>query len=132
MTHLLDTNICIWLMRGVRDVAARLEAGAPESFAISVITFYELALGVRKSSHPAREEGRLQRVIQPFQRIDFDAEAALEAAQIRAALEAQGCGIGPYDTLLAGHARSRGLIMVTDNFAEFSRVPDLQVEHWHR
>ncbi len=61
----------------------------------------------------------------------FDAEAAREAGRIRALLESQGCMIGAYDVLLAGHARSATLILVTANTAEFSRVPDLNLENWH-
>ena len=62
--------------------------------------------------------------------MDFDGKAAEEYGKIRAELERKGTPIGPMDTLIAGHARARGLILVTNNTREFNRVADLAVEDW--
>lgn len=91
---------------------------------------YELSVGVAKSYDPIKEKARLKLLIGAFRRLRFGVGAAEEAARVRAYLESLGTPIGPYDTLLAGHALSLSLIMVTANVKEFSRVPGLTVENW--
>ncbi len=130
MTHLLDTNVCIQVMRGVSRVHAMMEERPRDSFALSVVSYFELVVGVRKAARAADEDARLQRLLEAIPRLDFDAPAADEAADIRAHLESKGRGIGPFDTLIAGHARSLGLVLVTGNTDEFSRVPRLEIEDW--
>ena len=130
MTHLLDTNVCIQVMRGVGGVHAKMEQRPRDSFALSVVSYFELVVGVRKAARSAEEDARLQRLLAAIPRLHFGEHAADEAADIRAHLEAKGRGIGPYDTLIAGHARSLGLVLVTGNTDEFSRVPRLEIEDW--
>lgn len=62
--------------------------------------------------------------------LDYDADAAGHAADIRANLERRGLPIGPYDLLIAGYARSRGLVVITGNLGEFLRVEGLRAEDW--
>jgi len=90
----------------------------------------ELQYGAERSRDVARNERAMAAVLARLRVIPFDEAAAREAGQIRAYLAAQGTPIGPYDVLLAGHARALGLTMVTNNVAEFSRVPRLKVENW--
>jgi len=130
MTHLLDTNVCIQVMRGVSRIHAKMEERPPESFAFSAVTYFELVVGVKKARQRTQEQARLERILATIPRLDFGVLAAEEAADIRAQLESKGRGIGPYDNLIAGHARSLGLVLVTGNTAEFSRVPDLKLENW--
>jgi tRNA(fMet)-specific endonuclease VapC len=131
MRNLLDTDTCIAVMRHNATVLKRLAATAPADCAISSITSYELFTGVEKCADPANELAKVSDLLATITELVFDGEAAREAARIRASLEAQGCMIGPYDVLLAGHARSAGLTLVTGNSAEFARVPGLNLENWH-
>jgi len=128
--YLLDTNACIAAMRNQPLVVKRLSALPPSACVISTITEYELLTGVEKCAQPARERAKFEKLLNTVCQLPFDSAAAAEAARIRGALEALGQAIGPYDTLLAGHAISAQLILVSDNTAEFSRVSGLTVENW--
>jgi tRNA(fMet)-specific endonuclease VapC len=130
MKVLLDTNICIAVMRGRENAVARLAALAPEDCAISTVTAYELFTGVEKCGEPQRESAKVLRLLTLLQVISFDESAARRAARVRADLERSGKICGPYDLLLAGHALSLGLSLATNNVGEFSRVDGLLVEDW--
>lgn len=130
MRYLLDTNACIAVMRNHAKVVQRLSAVSPGDCAISTITSYELYTGVEKCSQPDRDRVKVDLFLKTVHQLEFAAGAAQEAARIRAALESQGQTIGPYDLLLAGHARSLALILVSANTREFNRVPGLIVENW--
>jgi tRNA(fMet)-specific endonuclease VapC len=132
MRYLLDTNTCIAIMRKDAVHLARLSALSPGDCAISTVTSYELYTGIEKCSNPAQEAAKVGTLLQTVHTIPFDSPAAREAARVRADLEARGCCIGPYDLLLAGHAIAAGLIMVTANTAEFSRVNGLTIETWKK
>jgi tRNA(fMet)-specific endonuclease VapC len=110
---------------------ARLAATSPDECAISAISSFELLTGIEKCSDPDRERAKVNLVLNAVHELPFDDLAAVHAANIRATLEQQGQPIGPFDVLLAGHARSLGLILVTANTREFLRVPGLPVENWH-
>jgi tRNA(fMet)-specific endonuclease VapC len=118
-------------MRHHTLVLHRMAAVAPADCAISSITSYELFTGVEKCAGPAKELVKVDLLLATVSELVFDGEAAREAGRIRALLESQGCMIGAYDVLLAGHARSASLTLVTANTAEFSRVPGLKLEDWH-
>jgi len=132
MRFLLDTNTCIAAMRQNPVVIKRFSALSPNDCAISTITSYELFTGVEKCADPEKERSKIQRLLTTVCPVVFDAAAAQESARIRALLESQGRMIGPYDILLAGHALATGLIMVTANTDEFSRVPALVLENWNQ
>ncbi len=95
MRYLLDTNACISAMRNSPHVAGRLSALRPGDCAVSTVTSYELYTGVEKCSDPAREGAKVTMFLKSVQTLPFDAEAAREAARIRATLERQGHPIGP-------------------------------------
>jgi tRNA(fMet)-specific endonuclease VapC len=130
MHYLLDTNTCVAAMRHHTLVLQRLAAVAPTDCAISSITTYELYTGVEKCADPTKELAKVDLLLATVSELVFDGPAAREAGRIRARLESQGGMIGPYDVLLAGHARSAGLTLVTANVGEFSRVPGLNWENW--
>jgi tRNA(fMet)-specific endonuclease VapC len=130
MRYLLDTNTCIAIMRQDALVLQRLASVTPADCAISTITSYELFTGVEKCANPAKEWAKVSLLLATVVEVVFDGQAAKEAGQIRALLESQGCMIGPYDVLLAGHCRSLGLTLVTSNTNEFSRVLRLSLENW--
>src|ERR1700722_7641783 len=127
MRYILDADTCIAAMRGHPVVLKNLARTAPGDCAISTITRYELCVGVEKSVDPVKEKAKVDLLVSAFRRLRFGVAAAENAARVRAYLEAQGTPIGPYDTLLAGHALSLSLIVVTANVKEFSRVPGLTV-----
>lgn len=132
MRYLLDTNACIEAMRGDAAVVRALSAHPPADLGVSSGTCYELFAGVEKCANRARERAKVEKLLATVGQFPFDLAAASLAARIRADLEARGEMIGPYDVLLAGHAISLGLTLVTANTREFSRVVGLPVENWKR
>ena len=127
---LLDTDTAIALLRGDAKVARKAREHPTQSLGISSITLYELQVGVEKSGDPAKNRRFLRDALSPFVLLPFDDAAAAEAAKVRATLEKKGKGIGPYDTLIAGHALATGGRLITANAREFGRVPDLGLENW--
>jgi len=133
MRYLLDTNICIQIIRRKpSELLSRLTALPVGDIGLSTITVAELHVGVQKSRDPARNAEALTMFLLPLEIADFGYAAAEAYGRIRATLEAAGTPIGPLDTLIAGHAASLDVILVTDNVAEFSRVPGLRIENWLR
>ena len=131
MRYLLDTNICIYIIkRKPPEVLERLTSLEPEEVGISSITVAELEYGVAKSSRPRQNRDALINFLAPLQILAFDDEAARHYGDIRVHLEKTGQPIGAMDLLIAAHARSRSLTLVTNNEREFSRVPGLVVEDW--
>jgi tRNA(fMet)-specific endonuclease VapC len=130
LRYMLDTNLCIRVLRqrpaGLRE-RFNLEA---DSLCISTIVLSELLHGAAKSARPERNRLEVEGFAARLEVLPFDAAAADHAAEIRASLERMGRRIGGYDLLIAGHARSRGLVVVTGNLAEFSRVEGLRCEAW--
>jgi len=131
MHYLLDTNICIYLIKKHPPaVLEQFRQHSPLDVAISTITLFELEYGAQKSQQIKRTQDALTRFLTPLNILDIDHPAALEAAIIRADLERNGTPIGPYDLLIAGLARSRGMTLVTNNTKEFQRIEGLQLENW--
>ena len=130
MRYLLDTNACIAVMRNQANVVQRMSAVSPGECVISTVTSYELYTGVEKCADPPRERSKVSLLLGTLSILPFDDSAANAAARVRAALESQGQMIGPYDVMLAGQAISIGLVLVTHNVSEFSRVPGLTIEDW--
>ena len=130
MKVLLDTNICIAIMRGHEKAVARMAALAPGDCVVSVVTVYELFTGIAKCREPEREAAKVLRFLSEVRAVVLDEAAAKRAAQVRADLEKIGRTCGPYDLLLAGHSLSLGVGIATNNVDEFSRVDGLLVEDW--
>jgi tRNA(fMet)-specific endonuclease VapC len=130
LRYLLDTNLCIRVLRdrtpGLRE---RFNTEA-DGLAISTIILTELLYGAAKSARPDANGREVENFAARLEVLPYDAAAAHHAADIRAGLERQGRSIGSYDVLIAGHARSRGLIVVTGNRGEFDRVDGLRCEDW--
>jgi tRNA(fMet)-specific endonuclease VapC len=130
LRYLLDTNLCIRVLRH-RTPALRerfnIEA---DGLAISTIVLTELLHGAAKSARPDANRREVENFASRLEVLARDAAAAHHAADIRAVLERKGRTIGGYDVLIAGHARSRGLIVVTGNRGEFDRVDGLRCEDW--
>ena len=130
LRYMLDTNLCIRVLRdrpaGLRDRFNR-EA---EALCISTIVLTELLVGAEKSDRPAENRREVDRFTARLVVLPFDDAAVAHAAEVRASLERLGQGIGGYDTLIAGRARGQGLVVVTGNLREFSRVEGLRAEDW--
>jgi tRNA(fMet)-specific endonuclease VapC len=131
MRFMLDTNLCIDLMRGKANAAfKRLRSLAIDQAGISTITLAELRYGASKSARQAHHESMVIAFCAPLAIAPFDAEAAEIYGTIRASLEAAGTPIGPLDTLIAAHALAMGATLVTSNVREFQPVQGLSVENW--
>ena len=129
MIWLLDTNVLIHAVRGrLPGVRTHLQQQSPDDVAVSSITIAELWYGAEKSSSPARRREAWKSVIEPFQVLAFDRDAAEQHARIRHHLRHRP--IGERDLLIAPIALAHDLTLVTHNAAEFSRVPRLRVEDW--
>ena len=131
MKYMLDTNICIFAIRNSNDnVLKKLREHLEVELYISSITLAELMYGVEKSRKPEQNRNALLQFLTLIDIKEFSEKAAIEYGKIRAFLENQGTPIGPLDTLIAAHAVSENMILVTHNTKEFLRVPDLTVENW--
>ena len=131
MKYFLDTNICIYVInKRPSTVIEKLTQFPPQELGISVIVVSELQYGVAKSSQPERNRQLLAAFLRPFQIVPYDEAAAEAYGTIRAELEKKGQLIGREDLLIAAHALSVDLTLVTNNEAEFKRVPSLRVENW--
>ncbi len=130
LRYLLDTNLCI---RVIRDRPARLrprfnaEAG---SLCISDVVLFELLYGAETSAKPADNRQLVERFAGRLSVLPYDSSAAPHTADIRANLARRNLMIGAYDLMIAGQARSRGLVVVTGNLREFERVEGLRSEDW--
>jgi tRNA(fMet)-specific endonuclease VapC len=129
--YLLDTNVCVELLRGrAPHLFENMRRFDVDDIAISSITLAELQYGIAKSKRSARHIVLLAEFCAPLAILPFDSIAAETYGRVRADLERAGTPVGPLDTLIAAHALSRGLTVVTNNEREFKRVPDLRVENW--
>jgi tRNA(fMet)-specific endonuclease VapC len=131
MRYLLDPNICIYVIRRhPPQVLARFQRCAIGDIGLLTVTLAELQYGVAKSVSPAHNQQALDAFTLPLEVIPFEAAAAAAYGPIRAALERQGIPIGAMDLLIAAHALSLGITLVTNNSREFRRVEGLQMETW--
>ncbi|MGH9320544.1 MAG: type II toxin-antitoxin system tRNA(fMet)-specific endonuclease VapC [Vicinamibacteria bacterium] len=131
MKYLLDTNVCVDYLTGrFPQVVRQIQDLAPEALCLSSIVIAELRYGADKSAKPRRNHELLDVLINEIPARDFDPAAASIYGRVRATLERKGRPIGPNDMLIAAHALSLGLILVSDNQSEFRRVKDLKLENW--
>ena len=129
MLYLLDTNAVIALLNDAKSrLALRARQHSPADIGISAVVSHELFYGAFKSQRIERNVALVDSL--QFKVVEFDKEDSRHAGAIRAALGALGSAIGPYDVLIAGQARARGLVLVSHNLREFKRVPELRVEDW--
>ena len=131
MKYLLDTNICIYSMNNrYPKLTDRLLTILPDDISISSITVGELEYGAAKSRWGARTRQMMYAFLSNFNILPFDNADAICFGNLRAALALAGTPIGAYDVMIAAQGLTKGLIVVTHNIREFSRVPDLELEDW--
>lgn len=128
---LLDTNICIYLMKNTYPMLTeRLFSHSPSEMAVSSVTVFELEYGAAKSRWSEKTRLNMQLFLAPFTIIPFDGKDAMIAGQVRGILEKEGNPIGPYDLQIASQALARDMTVITHNADEFKRVPGIKTEDW--
>ena len=131
MKVMLDTDICIYIIkRRPPSVLDRFRGFPVGDIGISSITLAELEYGATKSAQPRKNREALEEFVSPLEVAAFDRDAAVAYGRIRAALEKKGLTIGAMDMLIAAHALSLNVNLVTNNETEFRRVSGLRVENW--
>ena len=130
MRYLIDTNIFIAAMKGVASVRHKLEHTPLSDLALSPVVLGELELGVEKSAYREKNAARLAGVVATIELMPLDALVSRHYARIRADLEQKGTPIGANDYWIAAQGLALGAVVVTDNEAEFTRVPGLDIENW--
>jgi tRNA(fMet)-specific endonuclease VapC len=127
--YLLDANAVIAILNDpASPVAQRVRVEEPRDVAISAIVVHELYYGAYKSKRVQQNLALIESL--QFEVLEFEQEDAKHAGEVRAILAARGTPIGPYDVLIAGQAKARNRILVTNNTSEFSRVPGLRTQNW--
>jgi tRNA(fMet)-specific endonuclease VapC len=129
--YMLDTDTCSYIMRRSHDALLKKLAKIPVSdVCISVITKSELLYGIEVSPKRQQDEAAVEALLRYVEVLDFPDEASSHYAKIRADLKSRGVMIGANDLLIAAHARSLGITLITNNTREFRRVRDLAIENW--
>lgn len=129
--YLLDTNICIYLIKKhPPEVLAKFQQVQLKQLHIPSIAVFELYYGIEKNNSHQRNLSALERFLEPLTIVDFTLEAAKKAAKVRSFLEKQGTPIGVYDLQIAAIALSHNMMLLTNNTREFERVKGLKLENW--
>jgi tRNA(fMet)-specific endonuclease VapC len=131
MTYFLDTNICIYILKGTfPQLQQHIESHAPSELRIPAIVLAELYYGAYKSTVRDKAIETLREFTAPIQIAEFDSRSAVSYGAIRSKLESMGRLIGPNDLIVAATTLSNGGTLVTHNVKEFSAVPGLLFEDW--
>ena len=134
MKYLLDTNICIYVINEKpENVLRKLEQYPVHEFGISSVTHAELQYGVEKSKNKDTNQDALDEFLLPLTILPFHGKRLVTCyGEIRVSLESKGKTIGPLDMLIAAHALSLDLTIISNNIKEFERIPNLKCENWIR
>ncbi len=130
LKYLLDTNIVVYVIKNRPQNARERFTRHQGQVGISSVTLMELVYGAEKSAQPERNLRDIEGLTARLDVLPYDDDAAIHTGQIRAELARRGTPVGPYDQMIAGHARSLGLIVVSNNLREFERIPGLRLENW--
>ncbi len=130
LKYLLDTNIVIYTMKNRPQQVKRRFQEHNGRMCISSVTLGELIFGAEHSKQVEQNLTDIEAMIARLEVLPLDDKSAYHFGQIRALLYSIGKPIGPYDMMIAGHARASGLVLVTNNIKEFERVPGLLLENW--
>ncbi|GHU23500.1 twitching motility protein PilT [Spirochaetia bacterium] len=129
--YMLDTNICIYIIKRKREqVLKQLQNKKKDGLALSTITLAELEYANENSMYKEKNKIALMEFLTIIDIKQFDENASKEYGIIKKDLKERNCLIGPFDMLIAAHAKSLGLILVTNNTDEFERVKELKIENW--
>ena len=129
--YMLDTNAIIMAVRHPDwPITAKVKHHLGNDLCISSVTYGELEYGIRKSQYPDKNRVAITQILLGIRILDFDASAAQHFGDIFADLENRKMRIGDRDMMIAGHAQSLDLTIVTNNVKEFARVDNLKIENW--
>ena len=128
--YMLDTNIVIYTMKNKPQSVREAFKKHYGQMCISSVSYMELVFGAERSSNPESNLRNLEGFIARMDVLSYAEAAAVHTGQICAELTKKGTPIGPYNQMIAGHARSLGLILVTNNAKEFERVDGIRIENW--
>jgi len=128
--YMLDTNIVIYTMKNKPAHMKEMFVERQGQMCVSTITSMELFYGAEHSQNPKQNLAAVEGFLARLDVLEYDTAAAANTGQLRSELRKAGTPIGPYDGLIAGHARSRGFVLVTNNVKEFERVDGLRIENW--
>jgi tRNA(fMet)-specific endonuclease VapC len=128
--YLLDTDTCIYTIKRKPAQLKHMFNAHIGQLAISSVTWGELVCGAEKSQNLQANLAQIEGFGARLEILPFGEHEAMQFGQVKAELETRGTPIGSYDMMIAGHARSIGLILVTNNIREFKRVEGLRVENW--
>jgi len=127
---MLDTNIIIYTIKNRPEAARHSFRKHEGQMCISAVTLGELIYGAEKSMNVERNLHDIESLVARLDVLPFEDQAATHFGQLRSELAQSGKLIGPYDLMIAGHARAEALILVTNNMKEFKRVSGLRLENW--
>jgi tRNA(fMet)-specific endonuclease VapC len=130
LRYLLDTNICIYVMKNYPPRLRERFNRLADQLCVSSVTLGELHYGAEKSARRLENLQAIEHFAARLEVLSFSPKAAAHYGQIRAELERAGRPAGVHDIMIAGHARSEGLVLVTNNLREFERMSGLTVENW--
>ena len=131
MKYLLDTNVCIKILKGNSDsISRRISSIKNKDIVISSIARYELFYGAYKSKKKEETLSALRDFLDCFEDACFDKTISDLCGRLRADLDMAGTPIGPYDLQIGAIALANNFTLVTHNIKEFSRIPDLKIEDW--
>jgi tRNA(fMet)-specific endonuclease VapC len=130
LAYMLDTNICIYVIKNYPAGLREKFNALAEQLCISSVTLGELHYGAEKSERRTENLTAIEHFVARLDVLDFGSKAAAHYGQLRAEVERAGTPCGPHDLQIGAHARSEGLILVTNNQREFKRMPGLRVENW--
>ncbi|WP_342323003.1 tRNA(fMet)-specific endonuclease VapC [Kosakonia sp. BYX6] len=130
LKFMLDTNICIFTIKNKPDIVRQAFNQHSGQMCISSVTLMELIYGAEKSAIPEKNLRVVEGFTARLEVLPYSIEAAVHTGQLRAELAKAGTPIGPYDAMIGAHARSLGLILITNNTREFVRIPGLRLQDW--
>ena len=130
MTYLLDTDICIFLLREKFGVKEKMKSVGLPNCAVSIMTIFELSFGAENSDNPQKHHKQTEMIRDNFQVIPLDYDIAQTFAQEKARLRKAGTPIDDFDLLIGSTALTKDLIMVTGNQKHFSKIKDIQIDNW--
>ncbi len=131
MSYFLDTNICIYFLKGIsKNILNKLEQMNPTKIKIPAIVKAELLFGVEKSSRKKQNEELVKNFLSPFEIVPFDEISAEYYSKVRISLEKKGISIGPNDLFIASIVLAHKGTLVTNNVKEFGRIKGLKVANW--
>ena len=131
MNYYLDSNICIYFLKGIYpSIKEKIVSTNPSTIKIPSIVKAELLYGAEKSQQKAKNLGTIKLFLEPFEIVPFDEECSIVYSKIRSAMELKGMIMGPNDYIIAAIVLAKNGVLVTNNTKEFEKVKNLKLENW--